>query len=328
MLYTAPARSSPEPNSTFSGASPDAIFAYIWKHVSPMPFATLRCPSGSADEDAPSTNMPPTKQARWSILWIGCPPLLSATYMCPAEEVLTSSFMMPAAASSYIFLSQASLPPRCTHTLRRYSKAESPIAPSDTCPVVKRPWFTSMYSGISPLGRGCASMCLKTFIAMLSYLGSLVCRDSDPNSSWTVATSARIAAPPVHPGVLPCPLCKLMVAYGNPVAVPNALDSRSPMSLALSRRPWSHPSGRSHVVSYAESNPPRTRMVVSKKETSPLCSKCSSLLTHSAAFLNSVISPMMASVLIASMMVPPCPSQLCPVFAWGMSSSVPHAKFL
>ena len=37
---------------------------------------------------------------------------------------------------------------------------------------------------------------------------------------------------------------------------------------------------------------------------------------------------MMASVLMASMIVPPCPSQLCPLRACGFSSSVPHAYFL
>mmetsp|Transcript_3004 Transcript_3004/g.6858 ORF Transcript_3004/g.6858 Transcript_3004/m.6858 type:complete len:286 (+) Transcript_3004:899-1756(+) len=136
-----------------------------------------------------------------------------------------------------------------------------------------------------------------------------------------------MAAPPVHPGVLPCPEARLMLAYGRPEGVLKALRRRSPMSFALVRSPSSQ-AYKSQLNSYADSSPPSTLMVVSKKDTSPFASKCSCALTHSAFFLNSSTSPITASVDIESTMLPPWFSQLCPALVLGISSSVPHANFL
>ena len=39
------------------------------------------CGGHARDVERGVSHMPATKHARWSILWIGCPPLSSATYL-------------------------------------------------------------------------------------------------------------------------------------------------------------------------------------------------------------------------------------------------------
>src|SRR6185436_15446659 len=143
-----------------------------------------------------------------------------------------------------------------------------------------------------------------------------VCRESVPNSRNSVPISAGFDFAP-----LVFPVFRLTYMYGMPVGDSKTGRSRVPRSSARrSRR-------SSPVISYAESSPPRMRIVISKFLTVMSRSNDSVSTTIFLASSASAFAPTSSSASSAStgVMSSDCSCQFLPVRVTGRSSSKPHA---
>ena len=81
----------------------------------------------------------------------------------------------------------------------------------------------------------------------------------------------------------------------------------------------------SPIRSYADSSPPRHRMVVSKKEMLFILWKLREVRTQESACSSSALSPARYNESSESMIVRPSPTQSVRPRLTGLSSSAPHA---
>mmetsp|Transcript_23317 Transcript_23317/g.81269 ORF Transcript_23317/g.81269 Transcript_23317/m.81269 type:complete len:214 (-) Transcript_23317:436-1077(-) len=134
-------------------------------------------------------------------------------------------------------------------------------------------------------------------LAASSNWGRPVNRLSSPNSTNN-DPAAAVHVRPLSRGSTPCR--KLTRCTGIPVGVSKAGSRRSPRSSAMLRSSPSYspggitPSSASAAIKWADSRPPRTRMVVSKTLTVTFLSK-RTFFTRCTAAWNSPKSPNTAS---------------------------------
>mmetsp|Transcript_27686 Transcript_27686/g.70160 ORF Transcript_27686/g.70160 Transcript_27686/m.70160 type:complete len:277 (-) Transcript_27686:180-1010(-) len=256
---------------------------------------------------APSASMPGTKQTRWSMFslyvrvrWFHWRRSVQLRQRL-GPPLATRCSPMAATDCSYMRRTRPSVREESSHCLSRYSYRESARAPRVTSALTNSPVTGEMSVGYSPAGseagRGMSRRCAITRCATASYAGLPVWRESARNSSWSEATSATVEAPLAHAGLVAVRVRRPTVPYGRPEGELNAKSSWLASSSALCS------SCASWESSNAESSPPSTRMVTSKRLI-PSCSpkrRCSP--SQLAARLNSSSRPRMKSVSRESTMV-------------------------